>query len=552
MAIKKAKIVQIAICNRDEILECRDGDNLYQVLAHDDLVEGPCGGMGCCGKCKVRILGDESLPLKESEATFFTQEEVEAGWRLACLYQVHHDIIVELPEKQGVGSIVSDGYLRQFDKEPLIYKRLDGEGNTLVWAGKKLLSIEEGDTTRRCYGIAVDIGTTTVVATLVDLPAGEEVASMSCLNGQKSFGQDVISRIHYAMTHEMGTEILQKAILQDLKRLFQGLFEEYGITGNDIYEVAVGANTTMLHLLAGMDSRSLGVSPYEPAFYGSLTLEGAKLGLPVSPYCQVYCLPIVSAFIGGDITAGILACGFYQDEKKVLFIDIGTNGEIVLSRADELVACSCAAGPALEGMNISCGIRAVQGAIEDVEIVGNEVAYHTIGGGIPQGICGSGLLAVIAEMRRVGILHESGRLQTHPLVEVAEGKKRFVLDQQYGIYLTQQDIRQVQLAKGAILSGIYALLDAVGLSASHLEQVIVAGQFGAHLKADSLVGSGLIPKELEEKISYVGNTSKSGAFMCLLSQTERERAEAIAQDIRYLELAQLDGYEDLFVKCMRF
>ncbi len=548
----KMETVQITICDQDTVLICKAGDNLYQVLSQYDLVEGPCGGMGCCGKCKVRILGDIVQPLKDSEATFFTKEETEAGWRLACLYQVEHDIIVELPEKQGVGAIVSSGYLPPFDKESLIYKRLDGEGNTLVWAGKRLLSIETGDTVHRCYGIAVDIGTTTVVATLVDLSTGEEMTSMSCLNGQKSFGQDVISRIHYVMSHTMGTEILQKTILLDLKRLFQELYHECGVTGQNVYAVTVAANTTMLHFLAGMDARGLGVSPYEPAFHGALTLPGTKLGLPVSPDCQVYCLPIVSAFIGGDITAGILACGFYKDMRNILFIDIGTNGEMVLSVRGRLLACSCAAGPALEGMNISCGTRAALGAVEDVAITGGEVAYETIGGGIPQGICGSGLLSAIAEMRRANILHESGRLQTHPLVEVEEGKKRFLLDRKYGIYLSQQDIRQVQLAKGAILSGIYALLEGSGLKAANLERVLVAGQFGAHLKASSLTGAGLIPKELEERITYVGNTSKSGAYMCLLSPKEREKAETIAQSTQYVELAQLEGYEDLFVKCMRF
>ncbi len=498
-------------------------------------MDAPCGGTGLCGKCKVRIDSQEAIPVSETQAAFFTPEQIAAGWRLACLWEVKTDMTVELPQQFQMSNIISQGYMKEFVPDPSAL--LPGGG---------------ADAAQNCYGAAIDIGTTTVVASLVDLNSGREIESLACLNSQKVFGQDVISRIHYAASNPRGTEILQKTIIKDLKNLLNELCRRHDLIADNIYAVSVAANTTMIHLLAGINPEGMGKSPYTPAFQGALSLKGLDLGLPVSPYCDVYCLPTVSSFIGGDITAGVLACSLENANEKTLFIDIGTNGEIVLVDDERFCACSCAAGPALEGMNISCGVRATPGAIEDVFIAGDTVRYATIGNEAATGICGSGLLAAIAEMRRAGIIHKSGRLQAHPLVEVVDGKKRFMVDAGRSLYLTQQDIRQVQLAKGAILSGIYALLEAVGMKAAELHRVIVAGQFGAHLKAESLIGSGLLPAEWSEVISYAGNTSKSGALICLLSQPERAVIETLARNIEYLELSELEGYKDLFIKCMQF
>ncbi|MCR6545746.1 ASKHA domain-containing protein [Dehalobacterium formicoaceticum] len=534
--------------------------NLYQFLADLNLIDAPCGGVGCCGKCKVRIL-NQDFTLHNTEKEFFTEKELSQGWRLACLHGVETDITLELSPKEVISEIVSDGYLRDFVKKPHISKTLDQNGNTLLMAGDEVIGQEQGDTRNRLFGLAMDIGTTTVVASLIDLLTGQELTSISCLNGQKNFGQDVITRINYAMTQTKGTLILQKTILQDLRNLIEGILTQcrgnYPLTPHDIYDISIGANATMIHLLAGIDPSSMGKSPYATAFSGPLVMNGSKdLKLPVSEHCLVYCLPAVSAFVGGDITAGILACGIHDASKNVLFIDIGTNGEMVLSKNGKFYACSCAAGPALEGMNISCGVRAAKGAIEDVQLVGVgkdiAVKVSVIGEAKPTGLCGSGLLSAVAELARTGILHKSGRLLEHPLVERVAGKKRFIIDQDNEIYLTQQDIRQVQLAKGAILSGIQTMAQANEMTFSEIDQVMVAGQFGAHLKAESLTGAGLFPQELENVITYVGNTSKSGAYLCLLSSEEREAAEKIAKKISYIELSHLDGYDSLFVKGMEF
>ncbi len=547
------------IDNTANAYECALGENLYHFMAAQKLIDAPCGGVGCCGKCKVKILAGAVFP-KAAEKEYFSLEEMADGWRLACLHAVQGDISLELPPEEVISEIVSKGYVKAFVKKPNISKKLNEKGNTLLLADTKIIGVEEGDTRKRLFGLAIDIGTTTVVAALIEMQSGREVISVSCLNGQKNFGQDVITRINYAMTHENGTLVQQNAIREDLKRLIQQMIaecgESYALTANDIYEITVGGNTTMIHLLAGIDPASMGMAPYTPGFRGPLVMNAVRdLQLLVSEKCSVYCLPSVSAFVGGDITAGILACSIQQYPGNVLFIDIGTNGEMVLSKGGKLSACSCAAGPALEGMNISCGMRAANGAIEDVKLDGIDdeiVVVSVIGEVKPKGLCGSGLLSAVAELNRAGIIQKSGRLTDHPLVEKVAGKKRFIIDRENNLYLTQQDIRQVQLAKGAILSGIQAMVQANDMSFDEIDEVMVAGQFGANLKAESLAGAGLIPNELEEVVTYVGNTSKSGAYLCLMSTAERTAGERIVDDISYIELSNLDGYEKLFVKAMEF
>ena len=555
-------MVKIIINTQDEKLEIQSeaGTNLYGLLSQNNLLDAPCGGVVCCGKCKVRVL-DKPFFLTDDEAQFLTDEEVENGWRLSCAHEVSEDIEIQLPPKEVIAEISSQGYLRDFEFDVNIKKALNSNGNTDVLIGEEKVAEEMGDTRDKLFGIAIDIGTTTVVASLVDLHNGKEIMSMSCLNSQKVFGQDVISRINFAMNHEKGTWVQQKTIIKDLQSLINGIYEEYNktseICADDVYEITIGANNTMIHLLTGTDPSSMGVSPYTPAFVGAKIVEGVKdLELPVNKLCKVYCIPAVSAFVGGDITAGVLAVGVHKKLNNTLFIDIGTNGEMVFIGDGKMCGCSCAAGPALEGMNISCGVRAGNGAIEDVIIEGDgevtKVKLAVIGNSEPKGICGSGILAVVAELNRSGILHKSGRLNDHPLVERVDGKKRFYLSREHNIFITQNDIRQVQLAKGAILSGIITMLKYNGLAEQDIDEVIVAGQFGAHLKAESLTGAGLIPNDLEEKVTYVGNTSKSGAYLCLMAKNERNMAEQIAKELDYIELSALEGYDEEFIKAMNF
>ncbi len=538
-------------------VDCPPGQSLYRALADAGLMDAPCNGMGKCGKCRVRIL--ENPPdVQGDEESFFTQDALHDGWRLACLHTVCGGMAVELTAQETVGGIVSGGLLRPCEGRPLLRKRLTPQGNTELLRAGQVVCTEPGDTTYKLFGAAVDIGTTTVVATLVDLRTGGEVYSASRVNSQKAFGQDVMTRIQHA-AQPGGADALQRAVLQDLRELLGHLYARNpaGAGPDDVYEITIGANNTMIHLLLHADPAGMGRTPYHPALRGAQTCAAADLDLPASRACQVYCLPAVSAFVGGDITAGVLACSLEKTDKTALFIDIGTNGEMVLSRSGGLCACSCAAGPALEGMNISCGMRAADGAVEDVELSGQDGDLYArlavIGDSAPRGLCGSGLLAAIAGLRRQGVIHPSGRLTPHPMVEAGpDGKKRVVLDAAHGIVLTQNDIRQVQLAKGAILSGIQTMMRFLGISPDDIDEVLVAGQFGAHLKVESLTGAGIIPAELGPKVRYVGNTSKSGALLCLLSRDERARAEEIAGQVDYIELSALEGYEKVFVKAMQF
>jgi uncharacterized 2Fe-2S/4Fe-4S cluster protein (DUF4445 family) len=496
---------RIALTRPERVLTCPDGANLYSCLAAEGLLDGPCGGRGVCGKCTVEIDGIPTL---------------------SCTYCVQRDITVTLAPQAQAGGILSEGFMKPFTPDP-------GERGTC--------------------GVAADIGTTTVVGALFDLFTGEELAALSCLNGQNIYGQDVISRIQYAIENERGTEALQRRIVGDLNAMLALFTERFGIESGKMKRMAISGNTTMIHLLAGYNPASLAAAPYRPAFTGPLTLPAKELGLQTGDGCAVYCLPAISSFVGGDITAGIAACGVKDYAGNTLFMDIGTNGEIVLNGEGRLYCCSCAAGPALEGMNISCGMRAAAGAIEAVRVTeAGRIHCETIGGAEPKGLCGSGLLSAVAALRGAGAIGKNGRFTDHALVRDAAGRKRVVLAESPEICLTQSDVRQVQLAKGAILSGVLTLLEAVNLSPQAIDRVIVAGQFGAHLTAESLTGSGILPEAWQDVIVYAGNTAKSGAALCLLSAKERQSCEEMTADVRYIELSTLPDYQKIFVDCLNF
>ena len=332
---------------------------------------------------------------------------------------------------------------------------------------------------------------------------------------------------------------------------------------NQIYEIAVSANSTMLHILLGIDAVPIGKSPYAPMFVNAKDIPAESIGILASRGARLYCLPGVSAYIGADIVAGTYVCALEETDQNILFIDIGTNGEIVLSKRGQLICCSCAAGPALEGMNISCGMQACEGAVEDLSIDQDGVHLSTIGGDDPAGLCGSGILSAVKELVRTGIVQESGafikmsQLEDHDYRSSMihqDGKKReFIIKNGPGsILVTQKDVRQVQLAKGAILSGFYALLNHADVRMDQLDKVMIAGQFGSHLPVDSLIGVGILPEDIREKLVYVGNSSKTGACMALLSQTVKREMEDLAGKMQYIELGAIEGYERLFADSMMF
>ncbi|GAA0099584.1 ASKHA domain-containing protein [Paraclostridium bifermentans] len=583
------------------------GRNLLDIIHSNNLgMESPCGGKGLCGKCKVKVLSGNINPLTNEEFKFLSRDEIDSKVRLGCLVYPQGDIHIEFLDKKNTNhKILSDGYMPNFEKKPLLRKEVyDIEKPTLdnnipyeeilekyfkcdfkddyyllkdipnifecdkctgVYIGEKLIGIEVNDTQDKLYSVAIDIGTTTVVCSLIDVKNKCEISSESEINPQKEYGLDVLSRIHFIKNKENGLETLHKLIINCINDLIKKLCIKNSINESNIYEVSIAANTTMMHVLLNINPMSIGKSPYSPTFVKSKNIRAKDLGIEISKFGSVYLLPGVSSYIGADIVAGVCVSNLKETDKNVLFIDIGTNGEMVLSKKGELVSCSCAAGPALEGMNISCGMRAGDGAIENIKI-GNEISINTIGNQQPVGICGSGIVDAISELARVKLIGKTGRIAKKDAVKdnekishlsdyiVDENKKRrFIISKlDKEISITQEDIRQVQLAKGAILSGIYALADQVNMEINELDEVIIAGQFGKHLSIESLVGVGIIPKELKDRIMYIGNSSKTGAIMSLLSKDIRKNMDFIASDINYFELSTKEGYERLFTDCLKF
>ncbi len=510
-------------------IPCNKGDNLLKVLLSAGLIlENPCNGKGTCGKCRVRILSGDFSPVSVTELRHLKAEELAAGIRLSCLTEILGDGEVELPRKEGRLEVLTGGVLPDFQRDEL-----------------------EG------YGVAVDIGTTTLALNLVDRKNGRELANASAINPQKQFGLDVLTRISYELEQgDEGIKQLQSVIIVTINNLLEGLCREASLPKSEIREIVVAANCAMTHMLLGVDARSLGKAPYQPVFTEGKELLASDIGLQAAPHTKLYCLPQVSAYIGGDIVAGVCACQLAERKERTLFIDIGTNGEIVLAHEGELLSCSCAAGPALEGMNISCGVRAAEGAVEDVSITKEGIILKTIGGKAPTGLCGSGILAAVRELVKGGFVKKSGAfvsLDQAPqegILRLDGSKREAVLSADPEIIVTKNDLRQVQLAKGAILSGFRVLLREAGIAMEELDSVIIAGQFGSHLPVESLVGIGLLPQAVEQKLRYVGNSSKTGAMMALLSQSKRQEMEQLARQIQYIELAETRDYERVFATAM--
>lgn len=556
------------------------------------LLESPCNGKGICGKCKVKILSGAVSALTEQEKRYLTREEIAGGIRLACLTIPQGE--VELDEQgllQEKPNNVLGGEAVHVELNPLLtveqidvtkptlengYSLSRAMGDTLLreaapplslleklpgltqekhlwkvsYAGKTIDLVKQPER----YGLAVDIGTTTVAVSLIDFATGNVRAEEGFVNPQKAFGLDVLSRIHYDMEHTNGVLELRRVIVERLQKAAEEMVKRVNVALDAIYEVVVGANATMLHALLGIPLKSLGTAPYSSVFTQPVTVLAKELGFALHDQTRLYCIPSVSTFIGGDIVSGVLASQLDRAEDTALLVDIGTNGEIVLSQKGRMYSCSCAAGPALEGMNISCGMRAEPGAVEHVTLGDEGVQLQTISNLPPVGLCGSGLLEAISQVVEKGIVGKTGRIASESaLVNTdEEGKRRVVLDGERNIYLTQSDIRQVQFCKGAILSGILTLMQRLGLEDREIDRVIVAGQFGKHLNPESLTGAGLIPASLKERISYIGNSSMMGAHLCLLNQNERRRAEEVAKNIEYIELSVSPGYEKLFTKCLQF
>jgi uncharacterized 2Fe-2S/4Fe-4S cluster protein (DUF4445 family) len=513
-------------------------------------IETPCNGAGSCGKCGVEIAGGGKFVL-------------------ACQTSVEEDaaFIVKNYESENKSlRILSEGNAFEYELKPFISKKYL-EGKTEIYGGKELLGIEEGDTSAFLYGLAVDIGTTTIVASLVNIQSGKTLATESALNPQSDYAQDVLGRIHFAGKGD-GLTVLYRAFINTLNDMISALTKKTGTDSRNIYEIVYSGNTTMLHLACNIDPGSLGRYPYICQTTGACHVRENNLN--ISDLAVIYLPPVISAYVGADITSGILAVNLTGKKGVSLFIDIGTNGEMALAKDGVIAASSTAAGPAFEGMNISCGMRASAGAIESFSIKKDgSCLFRTIGGGTSgeaRGICGSGLLDIAGELVRYGIIDKRGRLvrnessgaetsislpkKVTEKIKPLEGKNAFFITDT--VYLSQKDIRQIQLAKSAIRCGIEMLLIRFGRSAADVERVIIAGAFGYHLNEKSLVNIGLLPSSFLGKISFAGNTSLSGAAAFLLNRSFREQMKEVSAKVDKVELAQDAEFERTFIKYMGF
>ena len=538
-----------------------DGTNLLEAARKADvLIDAPCDGTGTCGKCRVKIPAAHRQNFKEAPHDWLTQTERAEGWALACQSTVHGDLLVESEQDADDElKILSEGQAVAVELNPWITKTFDASSaQTRVNAGGTLLAAEPGDTTRALFGVAVDIGTTTLVAALIDLRDGREIAVASSLNPQARHAQDVLSRIKLGSQPE-GLQLLQGELIAELNRLIGEAAADAKISVHNIYEAVFSGNTTMLHLATGTNPASLGKYPYTPALQCGESVRAADIGLAIAPDGQVYLPPIMSAYVGADITSGILAAKLAELSGVTLFVDIGTNGEMVLAVNGQLTATSTAAGPAFEGMNIACGMRASRGAIEVVSLAGDNVEIKTIADAPPVGLCGSGLLDVVGELAAHGGVDKNGRFQTNGALPkrpwrdhfgLLDGKPVFRIADP--VYLSQKDVRQVQLAKAAVRAGIELMLRANQLAAAQVDRVLIAGSFGFHLRTASLIHLGLLPQEFKDRVEFVGNTSKSGARAFLLNHLLRDELKQLVQQVRVLELANDPAFEKTFVKALSF
>lgn len=570
-------------------IKIHHGATLFEAAGQAGItLSSPCGGVGRCGKCKVRLLP--------------SQKEV-----LACQYTVEHDMTVQIPDSSRFfkQQILEHGIQRKVDSHSFIRKfhikqppsslehlcsmlaertgatvtisqdlystldRIENKGITAVLQPNtdntcKVTSLESGDTTKRLYGIAVDIGTTTVVARMVNLNTFETMLTGSAGNPQGRYGADVVSRISYSENSD-GSKQLHQAIIGCLNSLISQITQQSGIDPQDIYEIVAVGNTTMNHLLLKYPVQQLGQAPYKAYSLSPADRNPADLNLNINPAGNIHTLANIAGFVGSDTVAAALACGLDLTELNTLLVDIGTNGEIVYGNGSELLAASCAAGPALEGTGIEYGSRAQTGAIERVIFNGSDIDVDIIGNGTAHSICGSGLIDATAILLDLEIIDSTGRFyepeEMNPLLPNAvknrlilhDQKPAFVLTGNPGnrsrentVIITQKDIRQLQLAKAAIRAGIELLLKQAEATSGSIQQVLLAGAFGNFIKKENAVRIGLLPDVLLDRIHFVGNAAGSGAEMVLISQNARKLAYDLAKNIRYVEIAHQSEFQTVF------
>lgn len=560
--------------------------------------EAPCGGIGKCGRCLVRVVSGECGEPTGRELELLAPERLADGWRLACQARVKGSVTVawESPAWRGKGFSASPRLVplapaverrrvrpasaageRRGDWERLaVAAGLDDQRPTL-WACLSLagsacgadgldLLVKEGRmlgtaASGSLLGAAVDIGTTTVAAGLFDLESGVLLAARSAFNAQRVYGADILARLAYALQGAENRAALRDGIQDQVRTMLRDLLAAAGAEPANLAEIVIVGNTAMGHLFLGLDQGRLAVAPFVPVYQAGLTVPAAALGLPAHPGAEVFIAPNLAGFVGGDTAAGVIATDLSGRPGPSLLVDLGTNGELVLSAGGRLWACSTAAGPAFEGAAISCGMPGVTGAIERVELDG-DLSVATIGGAEPLGLCGSGLLDAVAVLRTAGAVDATGRLRGHAELPPAlagrirpgpGGSEILLAAGAHGeVVLTQQDLRQVQLAKGAIAAGVRVLCAEAGLNPAELREVLLAGAFGQYVDPVKAADLGLFPGVPPERIHAVGSAAAEGARLMLLNAGCREAAQSLVGRVTVVELAAIPGFQDIFAAEMLF
>jgi uncharacterized 2Fe-2S/4Fe-4S cluster protein (DUF4445 family) len=576
-----------------------------------------CGGRGRCTSCRVKFLAGTIPPPTIMDELQLGDDLVREGYRLSCQCAVAESITVQvappldettdfqmLGAGEGVGGKVAidSGVVKQVvkvslpreehhqtsdleqllsaigarpaDVHPEVLKRMpealrESEGEvTVTTFGGAIIGVERGDTALMKFGLAIDVGTTSVVSTLIELESGEQLASVSSLNPQAVFGGDLMSRIAFAQFNPGNLRKLQTRIVGLLNRHVEQICADSGVLAKWIHKVVVVGNTCMHHVLLGIDPSYVGLAPYAPVMRHGLVLAARELNLKVSPEARVCLLPIVAGFVGADAVGVALATRIHESAEQRIAVDIGTNGEVLLGSRDRLWAASAPAGPALEGAQIRHGMRGAAGAIDRVTVEQDGIRVRTIGEAAAQGICGSGLIDLIAGLLDAGVIDWTGLIDVDRRDDLAAplrgrirmvGEERQVVVLRAGeagatreIVLTQDDVRQVQLAKGAIASGIAMLQHVSGVGDDAVSELMLAGGFGNYLSVRSALRIGLLPRLPPDRIRYVGNAASLGAQMCLVSEAERARAEKVARAIEHVSLASHPDFQELFVDAMNF
>lgn len=580
-----------------------------------------CGGVGVCESCRVRLVEGKLSPLTINEEGSFSTSEIHQGFRLACQTYPLTDIVIDIPpeslsasqrlqleslQKPGeidpivrcnpveitapsINDLRSDltrlrdalkPFCENFEVDYGILQRVPSFCRASNWSiqtvfhDTKLIQILPSTPKSTILGLAVDIGTTKVAAYLVDLETGAILSQAGSMNPQIAFGEDVISRISYLITHpeqknQPGNNLLHQRIVDGLNKLIDKMLSEINdssLSYDNIVDAVVVGNTAMHHLFAGLSVEQLGTSPYVPAVSEALYIPAKELGLNIAPAAQIYLPPNIAGYVGADHVAMLLPTiyPYYSDPQKkssiVMAIDIGTNTEISLLHNQKITSCSCASGPAFEGAHIQFGMRAAPGAIEKVQITDEKkILYKTIADQAPVGICGSGILDAIAEMYTANLLDAKGMfLNNHPYIRIQNRNMEFVLvpaeksGHHQDIVLTRRDVNEIQLAKGAIRAGINILLMEAYLHPQDIDAFIIAGAFGTYIDVKSAMKIGMFPYLPLEKCEQVGNAAGLGARQMLLSKRYRQVASELASQIQYIELSNHPKFSDEFSKSLFF